>query len=89
MLILTDNPTQLCSDPENVMDPDLISAIISNDLELTPEKIRSFLPLVNWDRLASMYLPDRSGAECETRYSLVLKEPPVFYFYWHPMPSLI
>jgi len=43
-------------------------ALSSKNLEVTPEKIRSFLPSVNWDRLGSMYLPGRSGAECEARY---------------------
>ncbi|XP_038905717.1 uncharacterized protein LOC120091681 isoform X2 [Benincasa hispida] len=38
------------------------------DLDITPEKIREFLPKVNWDKLASMYLHGRSGAECEARW---------------------
>jgi myb proto-oncogene protein len=37
------------------------------DLEITPEKIREFLPRVNWDQLASSYVAGRSGAECEAR----------------------
>lgn len=37
------------------------------DLDIAPETIRSFLPKVNWERLASMYVPGRSGAECEAR----------------------
>ncbi|KAH7850578.1 hypothetical protein Vadar_000103 [Vaccinium darrowii] len=37
------------------------------DLDFTPENIRSFLPKVNWERLASMYITGRSGAECEAR----------------------
>lgn len=37
------------------------------DLEITPERIREFLPKVNWNRLASMYLRNRSGEECEAR----------------------
>lgn len=55
-----------CSD----IDSNLMSALSSSHLDITPEKIRSFLPLVNWDRLASMYLTGRSGAECEARYEL-------------------
>ncbi|XP_058091569.1 uncharacterized protein LOC131237684 isoform X2 [Magnolia sinica] len=39
-----------------------------NDLEITPENIRSFLPHVDWERLASMYVTGRSGAECEARW---------------------
>ncbi|XP_008452207.2 uncharacterized protein LOC103493297 [Cucumis melo] len=38
------------------------------DLDIAPEKIREFLPKVNWDKLASMYLQGRSGAECEARW---------------------
>lgn len=40
------------------------------DLDITPERIREFLPKVNWDKLASFYLGGRSGAECEARYVL-------------------
>ncbi|GKV05129.1 hypothetical protein SLEP1_g17171 [Rubroshorea leprosula] len=38
------------------------------DLEITPERIREFLPEVNWDQLALVYAPGRSGAECEARW---------------------
>ncbi|XVE63992.1 hypothetical protein DITRI_Ditri07aG0065100 [Diplodiscus trichospermus] len=38
------------------------------DLEITPEKIREFLPKVSWDHLASLYIKCRSGAECESRW---------------------
>lgn len=38
------------------------------DLEVTPERIRKFLPKVNWDLIASMYVGGRTGAECESRY---------------------
>lgn len=53
---------------ESDIDLNLMSALSGSDLDVTPEKIRSFLPLVNWDRLASMYLTNRSGAECEARW---------------------
>nr|APY20264.1 MYB type transcriptional factor R4 [Pyrus betulifolia] len=45
---------------------DILASI--NSLEITPEMIREFLPKVKWEQLASMYLPGRSGAECETRW---------------------
>ncbi|XP_022633661.1 transcriptional activator Myb-like [Vigna radiata var. radiata] len=38
------------------------------DLEVTPERIRKFLPKVNWDLIASMYVGGRTGAECESRW---------------------
>ncbi|KAK7314629.1 hypothetical protein VNO77_33156 [Canavalia gladiata] len=37
-------------------------------LEISSERIREFLPKVNWDRLASMYVAGRTGAECESRW---------------------
>lgn len=57
--------------------PDLPSSY----LEVTPEKIRSFIPLVDWDRLASMYLTGRSGAECESRW-LNCEDPMVNHNPW-------
>lgn len=48
---------------------DMDSIIASvKDLEITPEVTKEFLPKVNWDRLASMYVTGRTGAECESRY---------------------
>ncbi|KAJ8773056.1 hypothetical protein K2173_028233 [Erythroxylum novogranatense] len=38
------------------------------DLEITPELMREFLPKVNWDQLASLYVTGRSGAECAARW---------------------
>lgn len=38
------------------------------DLKITPEMIRRFLPKVNWDNLASMYVTGHSGSECEARW---------------------
>ncbi|KAK8324543.1 hypothetical protein V6Z11_A12G309400 [Gossypium hirsutum] len=38
------------------------------DLEITPERIREFLPKVDWNQLASFYVKGHSGAECETRW---------------------
>lgn len=50
---------------------DLDDILVSiKDLEITAENIRKFLPKVNWEQLASMYVVGRSGAECEVRYAL-------------------
>ncbi|ESW24690.1 hypothetical protein PHAVU_004G151600 [Phaseolus vulgaris] len=38
------------------------------DLEVTPERIRQFLPKVNWDLMASIYVGGHTGAECESRW---------------------
>ncbi|KAL6647082.1 hypothetical protein ACP70R_014519 [Stipagrostis hirtigluma subsp. patula] len=40
----------------------------AGNFEVTPESLRSVLPLINWDKIAAMYLPGRSGAECESRW---------------------
>ncbi|XP_021802956.1 uncharacterized protein LOC110747052 [Prunus avium] len=45
---------------------DILASI--KDLEITPEKIREFLPKVNWEQLASMYIVGRSSGECEARW---------------------
>ncbi|KAJ6411329.1 hypothetical protein OIU84_007984 [Salix udensis] len=59
----------ICSEgsPEDAKDLDSILVSI-RDLEITPEKIREFLPRVNWDQLASSYVAGRSGAECKARW---------------------
>ncbi|KAG5037274.1 hypothetical protein AAZX31_07G095900 [Glycine max] len=49
----------------NGMD-DVIASV--KDLAITPERIRQFLPKVNWDLIASMYVGGRTGAECESRW---------------------
>ncbi|ONM51272.1 myb domain protein 4r1 [Zea mays] len=40
----------------------------AGNFEVTPENLRSVLPLINWDKISAMYLPGRSGAECESRW---------------------
>ncbi|KAK4735880.1 hypothetical protein R3W88_010141 [Solanum pinnatisectum] len=54
-----------CSRESGDLD-DVIASI--RDLAITPETMRLFLPKVNWDQVASMYLPGRSGAECQSRW---------------------
>ncbi|GMJ06617.1 hypothetical protein HRI_004330900 [Hibiscus trionum] len=53
--------------PQDGNNLDSIIATVK-DLEITPERIREFLPNVEWDQLASLYVKGRSGAECETRW---------------------
>ncbi|KAH6795019.1 hypothetical protein C2S52_005496 [Perilla frutescens var. hirtella] len=38
------------------------------DLDITPERMRSFSPKVNWEQLAAMYVPGHTGAECQARF---------------------
>ncbi|XP_030532553.1 uncharacterized protein LOC115742411 isoform X2 [Rhodamnia argentea] len=58
---------------------DILSSI--RDLDITPESIREFLPKVNWDQLASLYIPGRSGAECEARW-LNWEDPLINHSRW-------
>ncbi|KAK2422350.1 myb domain protein 3r-4 [Trifolium repens] len=53
--------------PGDANDMDSIIESIK-DIEITPVRIREFLPKVNWDRLASMYVAGRTGGECESRW---------------------
>ena len=64
---LSDSDLEGSSGDSNDYDKILVSI---KDLEVTPENIREFLPKVNWEQLASMYVVGRSGAECEARYVL-------------------
>ncbi|KAG8057365.1 hypothetical protein GUJ93_ZPchr0002g26426 [Zizania palustris] len=49
---------------------DMANALMNtaSNFELTPESLRSVLPLINWDKIAAMYLTGRSGSECESRW---------------------
>ncbi|KAK9116161.1 hypothetical protein Sjap_015108 [Stephania japonica] len=38
------------------------------NFEITPERLRAFLPIADWEQLASTYLTGRSGAECKARW---------------------
>lgn len=65
--------TFFCSDLEGSYGDsnDLDNILVSiKDLDITEEDIRKFLPKVNWEQLASMYVLGHSGAECEARYEL-------------------
>lgn len=69
--MLLQRSVDLLSDGDGSFDdPDNLDSIVASirDLDITPEKMRQFLPKVNWDELASMYLPGRSGAECQARW---------------------
>nr|XP_043613164.1 myb-like protein L isoform X2 [Erigeron canadensis] len=51
-------------------DSSYLDSMISKirDHKITSEEIRSFLPKVNWEHLASMYVKGRSGLECQSRW---------------------
>ncbi|XP_044465592.1 uncharacterized protein LOC123195812 isoform X3 [Mangifera indica] len=51
------------------------------DLDVTPELIREFLPKVNWNQLASMYVKGRSGGECEAQW-LNFEDPCINHNPW-------
>ncbi|KAL6880255.1 hypothetical protein ACP4OV_011820 [Aristida adscensionis] len=52
----------------NAVDMALALTNGAGNFEVTPESLRSVLPLINWDKISAMYLPGRSGAECESRW---------------------
>ncbi|WJX72351.1 hypothetical protein P8452_56238 [Trifolium repens] len=64
--ISVDRMSSGCS-PGDANDMDSIIESVK-DIEITPARIREFLPKVNWDRLASMYVAGRTGGECESRW---------------------
>ncbi|KAI3780237.1 hypothetical protein L2E82_10208 [Cichorium intybus] len=51
------------------------------DHEISPEEMRSFLPKVNWEQLASMYLTNRTGPECQSRW-MNLEDPLINHESW-------
>ncbi|RWW58990.1 hypothetical protein BHE74_00034092 [Ensete ventricosum] len=82
MLIL--NSMNMESDVDGITNSSIMSATTLSDFEFTPEKIRSFMPLVNWNRLASMYVMSRSGTECEARW-LNCEDPMINHSPWTVM----
>lgn len=61
---------ELLSSQENMEDTSLLDEQISSisQTEVTAENIRSFLPHVDWERVASTYVAAHSGADCESRW---------------------
>lgn len=59
----------VCSETDGSYDPINVDSIMKSikDLDITPERMRSFLPKVNWEQLATMYVPGRTDAECQAR----------------------
>ncbi|KAL2478914.1 uncharacterized protein Fot_47928 [Forsythia ovata] len=51
-------------------DSNNVDSIVSSikGLDITPEIMRSFLPKVNWEQLVFMYVPCRTGVECQARW---------------------
>ncbi|KAJ8458893.1 hypothetical protein OPV22_031819 [Ensete ventricosum] len=82
MLIL--NSMNMESDVDGITNSSIMSTTTLSDFEFTPEKIRSFMPLVNWNRLASMYVMGRSGTECEARW-LNCEDPMINHSPWTVM----
>lgn len=59
----------VCSEADGSYDSSNVDSIMESikDLDITPERMRSFLPKVNWEQLAAMYVPGRTGLECQAR----------------------
>ncbi|KAK6153987.1 hypothetical protein DH2020_013626 [Rehmannia glutinosa] len=75
-----------CCDANGSYDLSNVDSILESikDIDLTPEKIRLFLPKVNWEELAAMYVSGRSGAECQARF-LNFEDPLINHNPWTAM----
>ncbi|KAL0425344.1 UNVERIFIED_CONTAM: Myb-like protein L [Sesamum radiatum] len=84
--MLLQRSVDLLSEADGSYDSSNVDSIMLSikDIDITPEKIRLFLPKVNWEQLAAMYLPGRSGAECEARF-LNFEEPLINHNPWTAM----
>ncbi|KAG9449394.1 hypothetical protein H6P81_009359 [Aristolochia fimbriata] len=72
------------SEPEgSTGDSNALDRIIASiaDVEITAENMRAFLPQVDWDQLAFMYVAGRIGAECEARW-LNCEDPMISHDPW-------
>lgn len=79
--MLLQKSVDICSEA-GVDTNDFDSMIVSiRDHDITSEDIRLFLPKVNWEQLASMYIMGRSGAECESRW-LNCEDPLINHHPW-------
>ncbi|KAI3463736.1 hypothetical protein Pfo_020399 [Paulownia fortunei] len=84
--MLLQRSVDLLSEADGSYDSGNVDSIIVSikDLDITPEKIRLFLPKVNWEQLAAMYVPGRSGAECQARF-LNCEDPLINHNPWTAM----
>ncbi|GMQ11457.1 hypothetical protein CsSME_00054095 [Camellia sinensis var. sinensis] len=85
--LLFQKSVDLISDVEgSIEDSNDFGSIVASirDLDITPANIRSYLPKVNWERLASMYVTGHSGAECESRW-LNCEDPLINHHPWGKM----
>ncbi|XP_031490897.1 uncharacterized protein LOC116257982 isoform X2 [Nymphaea colorata] len=81
--LLCNSMELLCGSEEDFNQPNLLDTAVADisNLNISPEHIKSFLPQVDWNRLASMYLKDRSGAECRARW-LNTEDPLINHSPW-------
>ncbi|KAL8056673.1 hypothetical protein ABFX02_04G134400 [Erythranthe guttata] len=84
--MLLQRSVDLLSEEDGSYDVSNVDSIIGSikDVDITPEKIRLFLPKVNWEQLAGMYVPGRSGAECRSRF-LNFEDPLINHNQWTAM----
>lgn len=59
----------ICSEEDGSYESGNVDSIIVSikDVDITAEQLRLFLPKVNWEQLAAMYVPGHSGSECQAR----------------------
>ncbi|XP_011084456.1 uncharacterized protein LOC105166700 isoform X1 [Sesamum indicum] len=84
--MLLQRSVDLLSEADGSYDSSNVDSIMLSikDIDITPDKIRQFLPKVNWEQLAAMYLPGRSGAECQARF-LNFEDPLINHNPWTAM----
>ncbi|KAK4414211.1 Myb-like protein L [Sesamum alatum] len=84
--MLLQRSVDLLSEADGSYDSSNVDSIMLSikDVDITPEKIRLFLPKVNWEQLAAMYVPGRSGAECQARF-LNFEDPLINHNPWTAM----
>ncbi|XP_057770505.1 uncharacterized protein LOC130990303 isoform X2 [Salvia miltiorrhiza] len=69
-MLLQQSVDDLYSEADGYYDSSNVDNMMKSikDCDITPERMRQFSPKVNWDQLAAMYVPRRTGAECQARF---------------------
>ncbi|GAB2269943.1 hypothetical protein Dimus_004861 [Dionaea muscipula] len=80
LFLCSTNDESLYMAPQHGNNVDQMMSSI-RDVEITPAKMRMILPKVDWEQLASMYVPRHSGAECEARW-LNFEDPLLSFASW-------
>ncbi|KAL1554764.1 hypothetical protein AAHA92_15288 [Salvia divinorum] len=74
------------SEADGYYDSSNVDSIMESikETDITPERMRQFSPKVNWEQLAGMYVPRRTGAECQATF-LNSEDPLINHDPWTAM----